>query len=139
MEDTIAEAMGRALFVCAYADAIEAGEIEGDKAGTGQDWMDVAPATPRRFLNDGWRLLGKFEQLNGMHIACLWAAACRADGVDSAEPPSEHVDKFGHYLAMQALGHGVSWFDDHERFDLKCPRVESYVDQNDMADWPTQP
>lgn len=132
MENTIAEAMARALFVSAYADAVESGEITGDKAGAGQDWMDVAPPTPQRFLNDGWRLLGKYEQANGMHIACLFSAACMADGLMAAERCDHLHSEFGHYLAMMALGHGVSWFDDHERFDLKTPSIESYVSQSDL-------
>lgn len=39
----------------------------------------------------------------------------------------EYAREFGHYLAMQALGHGVSWFDDHARFDLTVPHSEFYL------------
>lgn len=33
---------------------------------------------------------------------------------------------FGYTLAMQAMGHGVSWFDDHPDFDIKIPHYEVY-------------
>ena len=31
---------------------------------------------------------------------------------------------FGHYLAMEAMGHGVSWWDTHARFKIEVPDVE---------------
>jgi hypothetical protein len=42
--------------------------------------------------------------------------------VTELEP--KYVSDFGHYLAMQSLGHGVGWFDDHEHFELKLPLIE---------------
>lgn len=34
---------------------------------------------------------------------------------------------FGHYLAMEAMGHGVSWADDHEPHGLRVPHMEFHV------------
>lgn len=42
-EDIIRE-VARTLFVCAWADGVEAGEIAGEGPGPGGDWMDAAPS-----------------------------------------------------------------------------------------------
>lgn len=31
------------------------------------------------------------------------------------------------YLAMQGMGQGVRWFDNHAKFDIKVPYVEVYL------------
>lgn len=41
-EDIIRD-VARTLFVCAWADACDAGEVEGPRGGAGEDWMEVAP------------------------------------------------------------------------------------------------
>lgn len=41
-EETI-NAVARTLFVCAWADGVEAGELLGEGPGAGGDWMDAAP------------------------------------------------------------------------------------------------
>lgn len=145
MDNLIVKQMSRSLFVAAYADAIEQGELEGDGAGPGQDWMDVAPETPERFLFEAWRLTGKIEQINRMSLICLFAQACKADGEsyediiarwhDDAltEADWKYLNDFGHYLAMQSLGHGVSWFDDHEKFPLHLPLIECVIVSGDVA------
>lgn len=54
--------------------------------------------------------------------------AAKADGmdpyVDGFEYPTDYARLFGHYVAMQSIGHGVSWFDEHAEFDLKLPSIE---------------
>lgn len=35
-------------------------------------------------------------------------------------------DLFGHYIAMEALGHGVSWSDDHPYEGLSVPNMDYY-------------
>jgi hypothetical protein len=35
----------------------------------------------------------------------------------------EQEQRFGECLAWMALGAGVSWFDDHARFEIKVPRL----------------
>lgn len=44
---------------------------------------------------------------------------------------SEGID-FGYYLAMMALGEGVSWFDDHKTFPLIKPSFECHLDGDDL-------
>lgn len=147
IEIKIAESIARTLFVTTYADAVENGELKGHPgASMGADWMDVAPETPAEFLHEAYRLIGRIEQINRMSLACLLAQAAKSDGViycedlpdgsrrglvedaniaDTARPQYTYVEQFGHYLAMQSLGHGVSWFDDHNEFELKLPYFEN--------------
>jgi hypothetical protein len=137
----VVDGMARALYVTAYADAVENHEIAGSGAGAGEDWMDVAPATPDYARDHALMLAGRLAEKNGMSLVCLLYQAGKADGIDTDAKPleadapywyerreSRHVnyaEAFGHYLAMQSLGHGVSWFDNHGRFDLKTPYIES--------------
>jgi hypothetical protein len=118
MTDAIIEGMARAMFVDAWGDR----EEEQDRHYPGQDLMDVAPETPEYAVHQAWRLCGMFEQLNGMAMICLLAAAMRADGADDKRFLDDDVGReFGHYMAMEARGHGVSWFDDHEKFQIEFP------------------
>lgn len=127
MKETIINAAARALYVCAYADAVENGEIEGEEASMGADWMDVAPETPQDAILEAAELIGRIVQLNGMCIEAIGYQAAKADGLDGSTCTDEYWDTFGHYLAMQSLGHGVSWFDDHEEFPLELPYIEYYL------------
>jgi hypothetical protein len=116
--EPIINGMARALFVLEWSDR----EDEQGRHYPGQALEHVAPATPREAYNAAHNLAGRFEQLNGYDIrALLWQAAV-ADGKPHADPGDKYAEDFGHYLAMQALGHGVGWFDDHARFPLRFPR-----------------
>jgi hypothetical protein len=118
-QDDIIEAMARALFVSAWADAEEQ---EGRSFGGGVDLMDVAPKTSAEAKQHAKKLAKQFEQKNGMSLDELLAKAAEAD--KDADIDSDYASDFGHYLAMQAMGHGVSWFDDHEKFTLNVPKTE---------------
>jgi hypothetical protein len=137
-DSEISEAMARALWVTAYADFIDEQRSEGKSrrqleaegfstCGGGDDWMDVAPETPPQGLQAGRDLAALYEEVNGTSLDELAAAAAVADGQDV------DGEEFGHYLAMMALGRGVSWFDDHAEFPLKTPfAFESHFDGEDF-------
>lgn len=147
MIDTIlVDAMARTLFVDAYAQHCDNGAYNDGNGtpcdgcdlfghqdghpqpGGGQAWEDYAPETPTEARDAALMLVGRIEERNGTALVCLLAMAAKADGMDpyldDFEYPEGYAAEFGADLAMQSLGHGVSWFDDHERFDLKLPRVE---------------
>lgn len=123
--------MERAIWVTAYADWAEEApastqrrlQASGLMPARGQDWCDVAPAAPRPdTMQAAKELVRLFEEVNGRSLEELATMAQRAH-----QPPTgwllgnADAELFGHYLAMQALGHGVSWFDDHPAFPLKFP------------------
>jgi hypothetical protein len=115
----IIDAMARTMFVVAWGDY----EEEHGRSHGGRDLMDVAPSTPPHVYDEAQKLAIAFETENvGANVTDLMMRAEEADG----EEPEPNV--FGYYLVMQALGHGVSWFDDHKRFPIKFPRFEAHWD-----------
>ncbi len=127
-EANICDAMARALFVTAYADQQDEKRAAGKKhnsAGPGEDWMDVAPKTPKKAIDKAKQLCAEIERINQSPIQGLWQRAAWADDID---PDNEKMQrKFGHYVAMQALGHGVGWADDHSKLAFKVPYIEFYL------------
>lgn len=121
--DAFIEGAAKAFFVTAYADFVEEGystdndltdderkaRIALPKAGGGQDWYDYAPEPPPEAYALAGELWARLESENGHSVYTLASHAAKADGVEEID-----VEEFGRDLAMQAMGHGVSWFDDHE-------------------------
>ena len=126
LHKTMVDAMGRALFVSAWADRQE----ERGKALHGE-LMDLAPRTSTEAKRAALRLEGQFQALNVGGLTVLLYKAAKADGMDAYADgfyvSPDYARDFGHYLAMEALGHGVSWFDDHAKFDIKFPHIEFYL------------
>ncbi len=120
----IYEAMARAMFVSDWADRQE----EKGKTYPGMDLMDVAPPTSRDALLAARALAAAVIRDNNVKsLTDLYARALNAGGKGDAR-------KFGHYLAMQAMGHGVSWYDDgNPRFGMKLPHFEYYSGRGRVA------
>lgn len=118
--DEIIEAMARAMWVSEWASEME----ERGTSFSGMDLMDVAPPTPSEAVQLAVELASDIESDNGMSLSELYSKAVNAPGRHYSEPdPSS----FGHDLAMQAMGHGVSWSDNHPRFGMKkLPLIEPY-------------
>ena len=113
----------RALFVSAYADYVEDGKDgEGSddmpRPGPGEDWADFAPAAPPAAYALAGELWASLECANGCSVYSLAATAEAADGREV------DVDAFGFDLAMQWMGSGVSWFDNHKKFPLQVSYKE---------------
>jgi hypothetical protein len=108
--DEIIDAMARAFFVSAWADAQE----EAGESFSGMELMDVAPETPNEAYDFAFE---KFQEIE---------AANAGLNLGSFLPPGEEegafdVNEFGHYLAMESMGHGVGWSDSHEDHGLNIP------------------
>jgi hypothetical protein len=128
------EGAAKAFFATAYADYVEEGhstdnELSEDeretrlslsKPGPGEDWMDYLPEIPPNAYALAGELWAMLEAANPGGCG-VYTLAERAEAVDGEKPDPE---QFGHYLAMQAMGHGVSWFDDHKTFKIKVPSIE---------------
>lgn len=107
--------------------------------------MDVAPETPRMALLLAGMLLGRYTELNGGGYtpARLLCRITENDGiewgrglchhlyngsVEEKEAAIRYVSDVGHYLAMMALGTGVSLFDVSPRIAINIPRLELSID-----------
>lgn len=119
------EGAARAFFVSAWADGAEEA---GHSFGGGTNLDDVAPATPDEILDGADQFLDSLEKLNRASIGELYREAAAAPGRHSREPDPE---EFGYYMAMQSMGHGVGWYDDHPTptgGEFSHPDVEVHVE-----------
>jgi len=117
--DGFLEGAARAMFVMAYADHVENDEDSDlPRPSGGQDWYDFAPATPINAYALAGELWQNLCQLNSSNPYALAKVASAADG--------KHViaDEFGRLIAMQYMGTGVAWTDDHKDFGLKVGHCE---------------
>lgn len=150
--DGITESMARTLWTLAWADA----EDEAGRSYPGQELMQIAPETPPEAWDAALILVGEFREANDVDsMQILMMRAARADAKaagasDIDERADELADarfeeEFGYCMAMEAMGHGVSWFDTHASFDINFPRhpfefsideVESYEREEPAAPSP---
>jgi len=114
VKDEVTEGAARGLFLFAWADREEQ---HGTNLGGGEI-DDMAPATPRRATRSGAALIKSIERLNRLSINQLYWVAQNMPGRHHRHPEPE---LFGHYLAAEALGHGVAWSDNHPDPDIKLP------------------
>lgn len=123
----------RAFFVMAYADFVES-EIENDgdtglpRAMNGEDWYDVAPEAPIYAYVLAGEMVARIEATNGKSVYRLAEMAQEADEARALARgkfvPEFSAEEFGRDLAMQYMGTGCSWFDDHADFPLEVPQHE---------------
>jgi hypothetical protein len=116
----IFESAARALFVNAWADR----EEEEGRTYPGQELMEVAPETPDDARLAAASLFKSTELVNKKQIENLYFRALKLSGKED----NEHWrDLFGHYLAMEALGHGVGLGDEFRDHGVEVPDVTYYL------------
>lgn len=120
----ITDSAARTFYVDAWASEMEA---KGEEPwGAGEEIGDYAPTTPRSAERFAKKFIKAVEKANGgTKISELYERAATAPGKHLRDPTPNH---FGHYLAMQAMGHGVSWLDDHPKSGIKIPEAHYYYD-----------
>lgn len=95
--------MALAFFACAWSDY---DEQVGDGESSGCKVMDVMPpAVDPSAVVAAWRLAADMESRYGATLDVLLDRA-RANPSRYADRPCD-AEHFGHYAAMQAMGHGV--------------------------------
>ncbi len=99
----IAVAAARALWVDHWK--TEQDERGVDVGEAGQDLMDLAPATPGAYLAEAFCFLGSLPE-------SPWVTLAAFEHRNEGRKPSP--EDFGHYAAMQSMGHGVSLADNWE-------------------------
>ncbi len=110
----------RAFWVTSWADGME----ERGESLSGE-LMDQAPDTPLSAWVAAGELKGLLEAANRVPIHTLADRAAKADGDEGILDID--AEDFGHYMAMMAMGHGVSWFDDHEKFKFTRVNMEYHA------------
>lgn len=123
--------MIRAFFVSAYADWREEFTVVFPRT----EWMDEAPDEPDpAAVEAAYRLVQALEAKFGMELRVLYEANKQNDGKgDRGDPVSPEY--WGHYCAMQAMGHGVGLSDCG--IELDVPHYEFSYLELDETNYPT--
>lgn len=121
----IIDAAARAAYVSSWANWAEE---NGVRLSSGGDLMDQAPRTPASAKAWAKKLIICMEKLNGKKIDAMYEHAAELAFEHHQNNRAVNADNFGHYTAMQALGHGVSWDDSHPSHGFKIPSAEFYCD-----------
>jgi hypothetical protein len=120
-EDAVHEAMARALFVSAWADC----EERGGRTYPGMELYEVAPETPPEAYRAAAQLIIDFERANRKDLDAMYRRALETAGLQDGAAVRKD---FGYLTAMQALGHGVAWFNHYPDHGLEIPSIEFLVD-----------
>lgn len=118
----ILDGMARAFFVDDWA---RFQEEEGEGIPAGVELLSWAPATSDEAFSHAFDYAQRLKNENEQSLIKLFSEACEADS-NAKFNNNQHAREFGHYLAMSAMGHGVSWFDDHARFEINIPHSNYY-------------
>jgi len=106
-DQSIIDGIARTLFVDSWANS----EAEAGRAYPGEDLMDVAPETTPEAYDAAKLVVQETERINKRPLVA-------PEGTDPYE--------FGFYIAMEILGHGVAWTDDHEPHGYKMPYTKMH-------------
>lgn len=125
-DPAIRDAMARTLWVDAWA----SNEEEWDRSQSGQDVMEIAPPTPEHAHLAARKLYDSIEAASGGTGAIVRALqAAKVDALaHGGHLRAVTKDDFGYALAMEALGTGVAWTDDHPSHGLTVPHTDYYYD-----------
>jgi len=129
VNESILEGIARAIFVFAWADEAE----EAGQSFSGMDVMEVAPPTSPEAMKEARALYSEIEQSNNIDLATFVPP-----GLGDVDWPGPSVEnEFGHYLALEALGHGAAWSDDWPEHGLTIPHIEPMLDSSLEEEYPT--
>lgn len=135
---TIIDSAARTLWVNAYMEHVEGVDAEypcsgeapecpfgtHDRPGAGEDWFDFAPPTGAPAKFKAVQLVQAIERMNATEIEVAYERAASAPGERHRKHYKDPTpEDFGHCIAMQALGHGVAWSDNHPGHGLSWPHI----------------
>ncbi len=120
-DDKIINGCARMLWALAWGDHAEE---TGCTNLSGCDITEHNPPVGLSAFIEAGRIVGAVEQASDLNIHALLWKCLHDDGLDPDVCAADHMERFGGCLAYMALGHGVSWFDDHKPCDaLKVPNM----------------
>ena len=116
VKDEIQEGMAKAFFASAYAEAYDEAVAAGIDPGfspSGCDWMDLIPdEIDHNAVAASLHLMADMQLINGMSMDGIYSIAEAVhDAADKKGDRDMSPEMFGHYCAMQAMGHGVGLCD----------------------------
>ena len=130
-ETHVVEGMAKALFCTWWANWAEHRvELTGERLpwSGGDQLMEVMPDLPKDAMVKAAYLAGQISSLNGEDLFYLCYNAAKKDGHPDPRTDevcnSDYWESMGHAMAMEALGYGVGWADDHADPEWKMPSCE---------------
>lgn len=134
VNERIIKGMADILWGSAWADHVEDTSCQ---SLSGCEITSCMPEIPEGVFRNCERMLGYIEGINGASAIQLIIRAAVADGLlsDVEDDVWEIItpayqERFGDCLMHMAMGSGVSWFDDHKKFDIKVPDIASEYECN---------
>lgn len=123
--DRIIDAIARCFFCDAWASAME--EAGRSSEMSQREILDIAPETNEEAYNVAVGLVRDIEAVNGITFTA-WVEMVRALPRDKySDRDINQDDIFGHYLAMESLGHGVTLSEHLEKVKLKIPYSDGLI------------
>lgn len=118
--ETIIEGATDAFFGSAWMEF----EEEQGRSLSQMEILDVMPTPPPEAQKAAEDLISEIERQNKIDFDM---AVLPGETQEPGERDPKEDYNLGFYLAMEALGHGVSWSDDHEPHGLEIPWKEFYI------------
>lgn len=133
----IIDNMARAAWALNWADR----EEEKGRSLSQVDVFYAAPKTPACANKWALKVANEIAQRNYLGTLTPYAAMQelyrKAEEANQAAGRStEPAERFGSDIALQVLGHGVSWFDDNAEFELNLPHDEFYMNNPTCGESP---
>lgn len=146
LENAIVRGMASTLWLMAFADWAENTSWDGRARG-GENWEDVAPETPGAADKAALALVSAIAAREGISgttpmVELLSLAMYVDTGFEFQldQPDADEVAyDFGGAMAMEALGTGVAWSDDHRvkygdlTFDPDMPHMSTEFDGSRLS------
>lgn len=105
------------IWLDAWAQALE----EEGKSPPRSITRETAPPAPESARKLAEAFARNLEEANNTSLLRIYQRASDAEGEDV------DAESLGFDLTMQAMGHGISWFDDHAEFNVVLPYLESHA------------
>lgn len=104
-----------------WVDAWISSEEEAGRSHGGEDLLDAAPETPREAYAHAEEYAREVQAANRKDLVELYRDTLARSGRREDEPARRD---FGVYLAMQALGHGVTLEDEFPGHEVRVPLTD---------------
>jgi hypothetical protein len=127
-KDQVSDAFVRGIATIFWGNAW-ADHVEEHRCASlsGIEITSVMPEIPEVVWRMAERFAGMVEQANDLTLPALFAQAMKYTGRELTHKDywSDTAERFGECLAWEAMGAGVSWYDDHPEFKIELPLEES--------------
>ncbi len=114
---SVVEGAAKCMWGLAWADELE--EYGLSHHISGMDILDAMPPVPQKATDLAKAFIEKVQSLNNVNLAEFIPP-----GSDPETWSLDDEESLGHYLVLEAMGHGATWMDDHEEHGLKLPYLD---------------